>query len=448
MTEAYEIGSAELFRDLATPYDAIKTAEQAVQFTIDPSKGVNKRRYHWFSNNTLFDESFVSSDDGRGVINLDTTTTGTDTVRIQSSLAGQYISHTLAQPGLGFDVDTSNISYDSNNLTQLSHGQMALGVGWHDKTTGGWGVGGPVNTFLGILLEDDGAKAVLVSNGNHLGNSPVSQSDWNMDKMDGSETSDNPSGLTFKPDNGYIYNFPYSWYAHGALYVGVIHPSENKFVPFHKFVVDRSSFDRPNVCPMAILDNGGVNSQLSGSLGGLQYVLYGGSEVDSEVRGVDTSRITPSNYIGTQVVTNNEAVDPSSEPGVPLIAVRRESGVRDTAVSAEEVIPETAGDVYIFAWDEYDETAITGGTWRVPHDTLQPRETRLEVNTGVTGYTPSSKAVARGWDKHVVSGNKSESSFLDTDDRIPIDGIRIYSAVNADGTATDGEFKFRFVEGY
>lgn len=448
MTEAYEIGSAELFRDLAVPYDALKTAEQQVQFSNDPSKGINKRRYHWWSNNSMFDLTNITSNDGRGTIDLDTTATGTDTVRVQSSLVGTYIAHTLAQPGIGIDVGTSNVSYDSNNHVQLSHGQVAFGVGWHDNTTGGWGVGGPVNTFLGILLEDDGAKAVLISNGNDLGNSPVSQENWNMDKMDGSESSDNPSGLTFRPDNGYIYNFPYTWYAFGALYVGVIDPETEKFVPFHKFNIPRSSFDRPNVVPMIMLDNGGVADSLSASLGGMQYVLYGGNSNDSEERGTDTSRITPSGYIDTQRVLNNEAVDPSAAIGSPIIAVRRESGVRDTPVRASEIIPETADDIYIFAWDEYDaDTAITGGTWREPHDTQFPRETRLEVNTDLTGYTLGT-AVSRGWDKHTVSGNKEAASFLGTDDRIPVDATRIYTAVNAGGTATDGEFKFRFVEGY
>lgn len=308
-------------------------------------------------------------------------------------------------------------------------------------------MGGPVNTFLGILIDDSGAQAVLISNGNHLGDSPVSQENWNKDEADGEEDSDNPSGLTYRPDNGYIYNFPYTWYAHGALFVGVIHPTKEKFVPFHRFNVNRSSLDRPNVTPMVMLDNGGVADSLSASLGGMQYVLYGAGREASEERGVDTSRITNSNFIGNQVVTNNEAIDPQEEVGVPIVAIRRKDGVRDIPVSAREIIPEVSDDIYVFAWDEYDiDTVLTGGTWREPHDTLFPAETKLEVNTDATDYTLGT-AVARGWDKKDVSGNKAESSFLETDDRIPIDATRVYTAVHA-GTATDGEFKFRFVEGY
>jgi hypothetical protein len=73
---------------ILTPFDAMKTAEQNVQFAIDPSHGLTKSRYAWYSNENRFDSTFVSED--IGAIGLQTGSSGSDTARIRSAFSGQY----------------------------------------------------------------------------------------------------------------------------------------------------------------------------------------------------------------------------------------------------------------------------------------------------------------------------------------------------------------------
>ena len=430
-------------KDTSTPFNALKTAEQYIQFGIDPSHGLSRRRYGYYSNNTLFDATHFSANGSTGLIDISTSATGTDTARLRSALVGRYISQTLAQPGVGLNIDSSNIEFDANNRLSLTHGTIAVGAGWHAGGSGGYGVGGgQLDDFFGFVFDETGAYAVLISNGQHLGNSPVPQSEWNFNSMDDSDRDN----AIFDPSDGYIFNFPYSWYAFGALNCGLIHPWDNQIHICHRFAVERSSLSRPSVSPMVILDNGGTAQSLSVSLGGLEYGLYGSRGADvAEERATETSRLNTS--VGTQVTTTDNAVDPSAAPGVPLVAFRRETGVRDLALRADEMVATADNDIYVFAWDEHDPDTALDGTWREPHDVQTSAESHIEVNTSATTYTPTT-AVSRGWDKVPVE-KKNDPSLqqLATDDRVPIDATRVYTAVH-DGAVSTTDFRVRAIEGF
>jgi hypothetical protein len=86
----------------STPFKSIKTSNQNVQFTIEPNKGLTKRRYLWYTNGTRFDGSFFS--DAAEGIRLETGSSGTDVARIKSGITGQYVSHSLGVPGMGLNV--------------------------------------------------------------------------------------------------------------------------------------------------------------------------------------------------------------------------------------------------------------------------------------------------------------------------------------------------------
>lgn len=451
----YELGTAETFRDFATPFDALKIAEQQVQFAIDPSKGLSRRRYGWFSDNSLFDTTYFDDDTPTGTIAIDTGATSTDTARLRSALAGQYVSQTLAQPGLGLEVDSNIVEYDADGYVSLTNGIIALGAGWHDRSQGGWGVaanGGPIQTFLGRVYDTTGAYAVLVANGQHLGNSPVPQDQWSEDVMNGADDADNPSGRQLRPDDGQISNWPYTWYAFGALYDAIIDPATDKPIAHHQFNVPRSSFDRPNLTPMVVLDNDGTASELAVDVGGVQFALYG-ADIEGEAgeeRALEPSRVTSANatgFISDQVAYTDEAIDPNAQIGKPVLAIRRESGVRDLTIRMDGLKPEPENDIYLYAFDEYDPATALDGTFREPNEPRHSSETHAEVNTTCTSYTPTT-AVARGWDK-ATTEKKNERTLVQvaTDDRIPVDATRVYTAVH-DGTTTDAEVHARAVEGF
>lgn len=432
-------------KDASTPFNAIKTAEQHIQFGIDPTQGLSRRRYGWYSNNTLFDTSLFSENDNTGLIDIDTTASATDTARIRSALVGRYISQTLAQPGVGLTIGNTNVSLDADNQTSLSHGTIAVGAGWHSGTTGGWGVGtDQVHEFLGFVFDETGAYSVLISNGQHLGDSPVPQEDWNIDSM----TDDDHAGAVFDPSNGYVYNFPYSWYAFNGLRTGFVDPWTNNLRTAHHFSVDGPSLSHPSLTPMVIVDNDGTADPLSCSLGGLEFGLYGADALEGvgEIRATEVSRIGQS--VGTAVVTTDNAVDPPTEPGVPLVAFRRNdpNAVRDLSLAVSELVATPDSEIYVYSWDEYDSSALDG-TWRDPHEPISSSETQIQVNSSATAYTPGT-AVARGWDR-VPTEKQNDPSLtpLASDDRVPIDATRVYTAVH-NGSPATVDFRVRVVEGY
>lgn len=67
-----------------TPFGARKSANQTVQWSIDPSKGLSKIRQIWYSNGTLHDNSLFSEDPGE--ITISTTATTSDVARLHSAL--------------------------------------------------------------------------------------------------------------------------------------------------------------------------------------------------------------------------------------------------------------------------------------------------------------------------------------------------------------------------
>lgn len=433
-------GSAPLIRALTTPFDAVKTAGQNIDFAIDPSFGFTRRRYGWYSNNTLFDSTLTSTVPGG--LSLQTTATGTDAVRLRSALPGQYISQTVAVPGQGVHIDSANVDI-TDRLASISHGTVAIGAGWHDGSEPGWGVNpGPIQTFLGFVFQLDGAYAVLVSDGEHKAGSPVPQSEWNVDPMDG--TGD--TGNVMDPAAGYIWNEPYTWYNEGPLFVSYVDKSDNSFWPAHQFEVEgEPSLDTPNLPCMVIVDNDGTASGLGVTVGGMQYSRYGSGLNDVEIRQNNTSRITSGNYIDQQVTINNEAIDPNGNTGVPLIAIRRESAHRDVQVVVDDISGDASSDVYLYTWDDWD---YTSANFRTPHPPQVPQESKIEVDTDLTTYTPGTAAF-RGYRKLLGANNNAKVGVqsADTDDRLPIDAVRIITAVH-DGSAGDIELSLRIAEGF
>lgn len=431
-----------------TPFDALKTAEQNIQFAIDPSRGLNKRRYAYFTDNTRYDPAGFT-DNSRGTINVDTGGTGTDTRMIFSAMPGMYAAQAVAQPGVAGEVESSNVTV-SDGLVSLNNGFVAFGAGRHNQSTGGWNVGGTIDRFIGLTLDTSGAAAVLIADGSHIYDSPVAQEDWNIDTLDGSGDSDtNPSGLEYHPEDGYVHNSAFSWYGYTNLYTGIVHPDKGRPVFVHRFSGSGVSLDNPSISPMLVVDENGDSTVIAAELGGMQYTLYGEDIKESsagENRGTPVERQTPGGYVTDTVTRTNEAVNATATVGKPLIAVRR-AGPGDLAVRSDEIVAKADNDAYVFAWDEYDDSGLTGGSWRAPH-APDGDESKIEVNTDCTGYTRNT-AVFRG--QPFVPGAQGSNEIiatLDDEDALPSDATRVYTAVNDGTNAQFLRFKERIIEGF
>lgn len=423
----------ELFQGLTTPFDAIKTAPQDIDFAIDPSFGLTKRRYGWYSNNTLFDDTHFT--DIAGGIQVATSATASDTARLRSAFAGQYVSQTIGVPGQGLHINSGVTK--SGGQYSLDNGIVAVGAGWHDGSSGGWDVGGTIQTFIGLKWDTTGLKAIHISDGSHVSGSPVDQSNFNIDSYDGTGRT----GNEIDPSRGYIYNQPYTWYNEGALIVGVIDPLTDRFHPMHQFegVDGAPNLDRPNIPTIVILDNDGTATSTDVTVGGMQYSRYGSTERISRQRQTPFSRITSGGYIGTTVTENNSAVDVLADIGTPLYGIQRKDTKtgRQLGLTTADPFIQVDNAVYIVTIDEWDYDSATGSNsnLREPHAVTNSKETRVNVDTELTSYTPSTFTV-RGF-VPVEGGQNKEATVQEApiESRVPIDASRIVTALNQGSNA-------------
>jgi len=426
-----------------TPFKSTKTSELDVQFAVDPSFGLTKERYGWYSNGALFDESFFTGSGGK--IEISTGSNSGDIARIRGAFSGQYQSQTLAEPGLGFSVAPGNTSLDGNGKVSLDTGKFTVGAFTWDTTNN------VVDTGLAMQVDTSGATFILKSNGSHQAGSPVSQEDWNIDGL----YSKGPSDFTFDPGTGYIYNWPHTWYNQGALFMAILDNQINKIIPVHKFNVDQvPSMSTPNLPVQAVLDNDGTAASFSGDLGGMQYALYGTRDVEIQTRSRPEVVRNTAGDISLEVNTVDNAVDPVSEPGFPQVAVQRDTSKQNADVlelRLDRVFANATSDTYIFVWDEWNpETALTGATFDEPESTSQSSETRILTDTQATDYSPT-EAVIR--DILFVTSGKQQSVNISepaVNNRIPLEATQVITSVKAQGE-NDTEYqplRVNYLEGF
>jgi hypothetical protein len=300
------VGTPGSEREADTPYRALKTAPQTVQFSIDPDYPVSKKRWFYASNGTDFDATNVTGQPGE--IQLTTTATGTDTARLRTAISGEYVSHSLAEPGQAVRVPATHLQYDAGGAVQLSHGRMIWGAFTYDRASK------TIENGIGFILSPNGLEAFLRKESSHVGNSPVEQSAWNVDSAldpgDGDGELDLSAGLTW--------NEPYTWYNSNPLTVGYVDKERNRFRPVHQFQPDTSpTMGTPNLPIQFIADNEGTADPLEMRTGGVQYSTFGARENARTIRDTVTGRATSNSYIGSSAVLNNNTVDPVRRAGRP-----------------------------------------------------------------------------------------------------------------------------------
>lgn len=433
----------EALASYSTPFKVLNTAEQEVQFSIDPNQGLTRRRYQWFSDDTRFDSTYFAEIESG--IEVATGSGASDEARIHSAITGQYVSQTLAKPGMGLYIDPSHTTIDSNNEVSLTNGEVYAGAFWWDEAND------QVETGLGFKWDTDGWKFFVKSLGDHLGDSPIPQSAFNIDSFDGN----GPSGQVHDPPIGYVYNWPYTWYNEGPFEAGYLSKVQNQFEEALRFSTEGPSTDTPNFPVQLVVRNAGDAEPLQVELGGMQYATYGGGIKQIEFRETDESRVTDGqSYLDLSKSITENAVDPSAEPGRPLISIQRESGAEDLAVAVQQIDTRPiSDDIYVFQWDEWNPgSALTGETF---NDPVSPNnaglETKLLTDTQATAYSPSNQAILRSV-RLFEGGEKNKTGSQVTqrvDARLEIGATRVITAVNdGDATADVDPFFVKIEESY
>ena len=96
--------------------------------------------------------------------------------------------------------------------------QMA---GWGDDTTGGFFFAYSGSNF-GIMYQRSGSAATFVS-----------QSAWNIDRMDGTRGTLNPSGQLLDTSKGNVYQIQAQWLGYGAVQFFIESSETGRFAPVH-----------------------------------------------------------------------------------------------------------------------------------------------------------------------------------------------------------------------
>lgn len=413
-----------------TPYGATKTAELDIQFAIDPSYGLTRSRYGWYSNDVLFDSTFFIDRDGS--IGIETGANGTDSARLRSAYPGRYVSHTLAEPGMGLQIPEQYLEYDTSGkgtTVSLTHGEISAEVvEWDDATDSG------VNAH-GLSFESD-ATYIQVRKGDQ-DTAFVPQKDWNIDPLDGT----GPSGIVLRPEKGYVWNFPFTWYGQGALTVSIQDPRTGQMRPVHREIFEGdTTLGNPNLPVQVTIENKGTAQPLGANIGGMQFATHGAGNLDRAERGRETqiTRRTGASYIDQSVTITNNEINPYATPGRPLIAARRDLTQLDSRVALGMEVANfyinSGGNLYIFIWDEYSpDTALTNENFRQSSAQLDT-ESRMQIDTQATAYTPSANAVVRGI--LFVSGDKNTAEVVtgEASSRLPLEAATIITAALPTGS--------------
>jgi hypothetical protein len=415
-----------------TPFGPLKVAQQEVQYALNPDDGLTRKRYGWKSNGSLFDSTLFTEEPGQ----LEITTRSSeanDSAMIRPAYAGQYVAQSVGQPGHAVQIDDANLEYDKDGYVSLTHGRVAFGPYWER--------GGVIVSGWGIEIDSEGARVFRISDGVHQGDSPIPQSEWNMDTFSGKGGDENPSGNSLRIGDSLVFNYPYTWYNSNRLSIGMIdkhgHPKrEGESVSFmHKFQPETApSVDKPNVSPTLIVENNGTADTLKVGLGGAQYSTYGG-EGGFEVRRTPEWATTSGSTI---VDTVNDPIDPAALPGVPLLSVQREAGAYDLEVKLSEIDVTVDQNIRLYFWDIYSESELTGASFSEVSSVNFSKETHLESDVDATALD-TTNAVFRGTATAESDGNNKINVTKNTnvDDKIPIDAIRVITAVNTAGSTTD-----------
>ena len=431
-----------------TPFDALKTAELDVQFAIDPSFGLNKQRFGWYSNRNFLDATNITEDGGKLV--LTTTATGTDSVRLRSAYPGQYIAHTVSEPGVGARIPSEHLEYDSEGNVSLTHGEISIDIAqWSDTDQRA------LNSH-GVSYEGDATYHQVRSGDQNV--EFVKQENWNIDTLDGSDIEGrNPSGVHLRPEDGFVHLFYYTWYGEGAYILAFGDPNTQRVLPAHRYVPSEGNppVEAPNMPVQVTVENQGTADPLECRVGGMQYVTHGARKkgVGVGTRSLEETRLPPSGYISTEVVTSNEAVKPFQEPGVPLMAIRRRLGdlrfEKGLRLEVTELFANVKSDIFVFIFDEYDgENANIDGTFTQPSG-AGTDDTGLETNTNLTTYTPSNAEI-RGVTFISSSKNSTTTITGDSSSRVPLQSTSVITAALAPGSnnTTTAPFIANIVEGF
>jgi len=297
-----------------------------------------------------------------GEIKISTGATANSKAHLDSAEAGRCSPGYGSEMGIGFRVPA------------LPTGNQYAQWGGHDVSENNGLYFGVDATGLYTAIKDGGAATKTY------------QSDWNIDKLDGT----GPSGVTADLSKGDIWRIIYTWYGYGQIVWGKVATINNQqqFAPCHYVVPEGStSIESPNFYIFAEVLNGGDAANLDAFVGGRQYSIVG--------------RYRPKFRYTSQLRTGVS----TSTSILPIVSFRNKTAFLDRTVrvAGMEVIPVTE-DVVV---EVRINGTLTNASWQTPTNHTAA-ETAVESDISATALTNGVVV----WSEVFEAGKKNESNTL------------------------------------
>jgi len=278
-----------------------------------------------------------------GEILLSTGATSSSTTDLESAAVGRYIPGYGAEVGIGVRIPTA----PTGNIEARFGGRTV------DKNNGFYFLNNA--SGLNVVYESGGVETT------------VAQTDWNIDKVDGS----GPSGFTLDLTAGNIFQIEYTWYGYGQVLFGVVATFNNsqRFIPCHSLrVTGSTSIQSPNLRVFTETLNGADSVDFDIYVGGRQYSIVGDYIPKVRFTGQSFSGVATS----TTATTN------------PLVSFRTKTAFRDRGliVGGYTIKPVTEDCIV----EVYLNATLTGASWATPTNATAA-ETAVEADISATSFS-------------------------------------------------------------
>ena len=370
-------GNRSLFNELII-------TEKTPLIELNPALGLTTLR----DTSTVVNTGTVTNGAGEHIISTGATTASS--AKITSVETGRYYPGTAAQAGLGVRLPGT---YTGTAKAEWGYFGATDGMGFGLDAT---------NDYIFYTRASTQTK--------------VYRDSWNVDIMDGT----GPSGATYAPSIGNIFQIVFSWYGYGTIewYI-VMEDASGSQVPFlvHRYrPSSANSIENPNQPLTLLVDNGNTTTDYIAYVGGRQFSIFG--------RYIPALRRTHSERVALAAVGTTF---------VPLVSVRRKTGFSGFPVKLHQVslLTDTA-----LIWEVRVSGTLTGASYGAPTN-IPATETSLEVDSSATAITGGHKIEA-GLVGTSGAGGKESGGFSASGFSIEVPGVEEVTlcARTLSGTAT------------
>lgn len=305
-----------------------------------------------------------------GEFELSTGTTTGSTAQLDSAERGRYIPGVEAQCGLGVRL---NHTFTSDQFAEWGYFDDDNGFGFGTDATG-----------IYVFYKRAGSKTKIY------------QSNWNVDKLDGSGGSGNISEYNLDLSEGHVFEIDFVWYGYGTVEWRLLINDADTQRQYSK-VVHRfnpsgtNSIADPNLPIRAYVDNGSTSTDIDLYVGGRQFSVF-------------------TTYSPNRRVNGEYRLDQSigaSTAFVPTVSFRRKTDAKSKGVSVKVAGVGIITDQDI-VWELRLASSLTSASFGTPTD-VTATETAVETDTSATALT-GGEFLGGGLLSASGSGSKSKGS--------------------------------------